>query len=94
MLSKKIELPVDAMNQIVGLAEKENLSVAVTQLSCEKGCIARILYMNTRDGHEALIRLMKHVHELELAQIKKAISGINLKRKLNLQLLKSKKQTK
>ncbi len=89
MLSKKIELPAGDMAQILEFAKEQKLELAFDKISCSEGCIARILYQNSRRDHQALLNLMNNIHSLEIEQIKKSMPPVT---KLNLHLLKSKKQ--
>lgn len=87
MLSKKIELPASDMAQVLERAKEQKLELAFDKISCSEGCIARILYQNSRRDHEALLNLMASIHSLEIQQIKKAMPP---KVKLDLHLLTSK----
>ncbi len=78
MLSKKIELSVDDMTKVLELAKEQKLQLTFDKISCMEGCIARIMYANTRRGHEAMLHVMQAIHALELAAIRKTMPLLEL----------------
>lgn len=89
MLSRKIELPASEMAQVLELAKGYKLELAFDKISSEENCIAKILYKNTRRDYQSLLRLVQGIHALEIQRIVQATPPVQ---KLNLHLLKSKKQ--
>ena len=91
MLSKKIELPANDMAEALELAKQNDLELVFEQISCEN-CVAKVLFKDTRKGYQSLLKLVQGIHVLEVKQIERAMRFANVKNKLKLELLTSKKQ--